>query len=141
MHLIKCSNFCFLHALFEHEQATFILKLGKHCFQTPYQRVRELAAYIALFNKPLVCKSHSISRKHTCIRMNENAFDPKAVCNPAGVLGSSSSETAEGIFFYVVSPLDRDFLDSICHILNCNRKEAFGYLLRCPDIAVIFAFA
>ena len=133
--LVQHGNSLLRDSLLQHFHPAFPLQPGKYGLKPSRKLIGKHGSHIVFLYEPLVSQPHAVCRKDTGKGVDENALHPQGICNPADVLASCSSETAEGVFFYVVPPLDRDFLDGVCHILHSHGKEAFSNLFHAPGTA------
>ena len=58
--------------------------------------------------------------------MNQNRFHAQNIGNQTGMLAACPAKTLKRIFSDIITALNRNFLDRICHVFNCDTQKAAG---------------
>ena len=72
-------------------------------------------------------QTHAESRKHACERMQHDAPHAERLGHGASGLTARAAERAQRVVGHVMAAFDRNLLDRLRHVVDGDRKEAFGH--------------
>ena len=69
--------------------------------------------------------------------MNEDAFHTQRIRHQTGVLSSGTAEAVQRVASHVITALNRDLLDGVCHVLDCDLEKSVGHFHRRSGISCL----